>query len=47
MFDSHRQLFTTVHGATWRLAIAKSSCRVNVMIMVLFMGGCHTDRGSL
>jgi len=46
-FDSHKQLYTTVHGATWLLAIAKCACRVNITFMVLFMGGCHTDRGSL
>ena len=38
MFDSHRQLFTTLHGATWLLAIAKCTYRVNITFMVLFMG---------
>ena len=38
MLDSHRQLFTTVHSATWLLAIAKCACRVIVTFMVLFIG---------
>ena len=46
-FHSHRQLFTTVHGATWLLAIAKCACRVNLTFMVLFIGDCPTDRGPL
>jgi hypothetical protein len=37
MFDSHRQLFITVYGATWLLAIGKCACRVNVTFMVPFM----------
>jgi hypothetical protein len=28
MFGSHRQVFTTVHGAIWPLAIRKSAFRV-------------------
>ena len=44
MFDSHRQVFTTVHGETWLLTIVNSACRVNVTFMVLFMRGCHIHR---
>jgi hypothetical protein len=47
MFDSHRQVFSTVRGATWFLAIGKCACRVNVTFIVLFMRGCHVDRGPL
>jgi hypothetical protein len=44
---SHRQVFTTVQGATWLLVIAKSACRMNVTFAVLFMRDCHIDRGPL
>ena len=39
---SHRQVFTTVHGATWLLSTAKSACTrmLKVAFMVLFMKGC-------
>jgi len=37
MLDSHRQMFTTVHGATWLMTIAKCACSVNVTFMLLFM----------
>ena len=47
MFDSHRQVFTTVHGATWLLAVTKSACMLNVTFMVLFMKGCHIHCGPL
>ena len=52
MFDSHRPVCTTVHGATWLLAIGKCACRVNVMFIVLFMGAvilivCHCDDVSV
>jgi hypothetical protein len=47
MFDSHRQVFTTVYGATWLVAIGKCVCRVNVTFMVLFMRGCRIRRGPL
>jgi len=47
MFDSNRQVFTTVHGAIWLLAIGKSAFRVNIMFMVLFMRGCLIHRGPL
>jgi len=47
MFDSHRQVFTTVHGANWLLIIAKSAFRVNVMFMVSFKRGCHIHPGPL
>jgi len=47
MFDSHRQVFTTVRGAIWLLAIGKSAFRENIMFMVLFMKGCHIHRGPL
>jgi len=47
MFDSHRQLFTTVHGATWLVAIAKCACMVNVKFTVSFMEGSDIVHGSL
>jgi hypothetical protein len=39
MFDSHRKVFTTVHGAIWLVAITKSACKFNIRFMVPFMGG--------
>jgi hypothetical protein len=47
MFDSHRQVFTTVHGTTWLMAIGKSACRVNITFMVQFIRECNVNRGPL
>jgi hypothetical protein len=47
LFDSHRQVFTTVRGATWLLTIGKCACRVDVTFVVLFMRGCHVHCGPL
>jgi hypothetical protein len=47
MFDSHRQVFATVHGAIWLLVIGTSAFRVNIMFMMLFMRGCHIHREPL
>ena len=44
---SHRQVFTTVHGATWLLAVTKSAFMLNVTFMVLFMKGCRIHCGPL
>jgi hypothetical protein len=38
MFDSHRQLFTTVHGATWLLAIAKSAVGLTLRLWCCLWG---------
>jgi hypothetical protein len=46
-FDSHRQVFATVHGATWLLVIGTSAFRVNITFMVPFMRGFHIHRGPL
>jgi hypothetical protein len=47
IFDKHTQVFTMAHGATWHLAIAKSTCKVHITIMLPFIMGCHNYCGSL
>jgi hypothetical protein len=40
-------VFTTMHSATWLVAIVKCVSMVKVTFMVLFMGGCDIDLGPV